>query len=150
MKEKLIELFEYNYYFNNKLIEFISENFQLKPEKSVKLLNHLINAQQIWNPRINNESEFEVWQINDWNNISKINADNYSKTLEIIHNENPRNIIEYKNSKGQKFINKIEDVLFHVINHSTYHRGQIATDIKNNGIEPLTTDYIFYKRKIEE
>ena len=45
MKEKLIELFEYNYYFNNKLIEFISENFQLKPEKSVKLLNHLINAQ---------------------------------------------------------------------------------------------------------
>lgn len=150
MKEKLIELFEYNYYFNNKLIEFISENFQLKPEKSVKLLNHLINAQQIWNARINNESEFEVWQINDWNNISKINADNYSKTLEIIYNENPRNIIEYKNSKGQKFINKIEDVLFHVINHSTYHRGQIATDIKNNGIEPLTTDYIFYKRKIEE
>lgn len=150
MKEKLIELFEYNYHFNNKLIEFISENFQIKPEKTVKLLNHLINAQQIWNARINNESEFEVWQINDWNNISKINTDNYVKTLKIIHNESPENIIEYKNSKGQKFINKIEDVLFHVINHSTYHRGQIATDIKNNGLEPINTDYIFYKRKIEE
>lgn len=150
MKEKFIELFEYNYHFNNKLIEFISENFQLKPEKTVKLLNHLINAQQIWNARINNESEFEVWQINDWNNISKINTDNYSKTLEIIHNKSPENSIEYKNSKGEKFINKIEDVLFHVINHSTYHRAQIATDIKNNGIEPINTDYIFYKRKIEE
>ena len=150
MKEKFIELFEYNYHFNNKLIEFISENFQLKPEKTVKLLNHLINAQQIWNARIKNEGEFEVWQINDWNNISKINTDNYSKTLEIIHNESLENSIEYKNSKGQKFINKIEDVLFHVINHSTYHRAQIATDIKNNGIEPINTDYIFYKRKIEE
>ena len=150
MKEKFIELFEYNYHFNKKLIEFISENFQLKPEKTVKLLNHLINAQQIWNARINNESEFEVWQINDWNNISKINTDNYSKTLEIIHNKSPENSIEYKNSKGEKFINKIEDVLFHVINHSTYHRAQIATDIKNNGIEPINTDYIFYKRKIEE
>ena len=150
MKEKFIEFFEYNYHFNNKLIEFISENFQLKPEKTVKLLNHLINAQQIWNARINNESEFEVWQINDWNNISKINTDNYSKTLEIIHNKSPENSIEYKNSKGQKFINKIEDVLFHVINHSTYHRAQTATDIKNNGIESINTDYIFYKRKIEE
>ncbi len=150
MKEKLIELFEYNYHFNSKLIEFVSENFQLKPEKTVKLLNHLINAQQIWNARINNESEFEVWQINDWNNISKINTDNYSKTLEIIHNKSPENSIEYNNSKGEKFINKIEDVLFHVINHSTYHRAQIATDIKNNGIEPINTDYIFYKRKIEE
>ena len=150
MKEKFIELFEYIYHFNNKLIEFISENFQLKPEKTVKLLNHLINAQQIWNARINNESEFEVWQINDWNNISKINTDNYSKTLEIIHNKSPENSIEYKNSKGEKFRNKIEDVLFHVINHSTYHRAQIATDIKNNGIEPINTDYILYKRKIEE
>lgn len=150
MKEKFIELFEYNYHFNNKLIEFISENFQLRSEKTVKLLNHLINAQQIWNARISNESEFEVWQINDWNNISKINTDNYSKTLEIINNESPENSIEYKNSKGQKFTNKIEDVLFHVINHSTYHRAQIATDIKNNGIEPINTDYIFYKRKIEE
>ena len=150
MKEKFIEFFEYNYHFNNKLIEFISENFQLKPEKTVKLLNHLINAQQIWNARINNESEFEVWQINDWNNISKINTDNYSKTLGIIHNESIENSIEYKNSKGQKFVNKIEDVLFHVINHSTYHRAQIATDIKNNGIESINTDYIFYKRKIEE
>lgn len=150
MKEKFIELFEYNYHFNKKLIEFISENFQLKPEKTVKLLNHLINAQQIWNARINNESEFEVSQINDWNNISKINTDNYSKTLGIIHNKSPENSIEYKNSKGEKFINKIEDVLFHVINHSTYHRAQIATDIKNNGIEPINTDYIFYKRKIEE
>ena len=75
------------------MIEFISENFQLKPEKTVKLLNHLINAQQIWNARINNESEFEVWQINDWNNISKINTDNYSKTLEIIHNKSPENSI---------------------------------------------------------
>lgn len=150
MKEKLIELFEYNYHFNNKLIEFISENFQEVPEKTLKLINHLIDAQQIWNTRINNEKEFGVWQINDWNSISNINADNYFKTLEIIHNQSLENIIEYKNSKEQKFTNKIIDVLFHVINHSTYHRAQIATDIKKHGIEPVNTDYIFYKRKIEE
>ena len=53
------------------------------------------------------------------------------------------------NSKGETFSNKIKDILFHIINHSTYHRAQIATDLKQNGIEPINTDYIFYKRKLE-
>lgn len=30
--------------------------------------------------------------------------------------------------------------------NATYHRGQIATDFKNTGLQPLVTDYIFYKR----
>ena len=149
MKEKFRELFEYNNHFNQKLINLISNNLQNVSEKTLKLINHLINAQQIWNARIINENEFEVWQINDWNKILEINNNNYSKTLKIIDEKNLENIIEYTNSKGQKFTNKIEDVLFHVINHSTYHRAQIATDLKNYEIEPINTDYIFYKRKIE-
>ena len=55
--------------------------------------------------------------------------------------------IIYKNSKGIEFSNTVQDVIFHVINHSTYHRAQIASDLKANGIEPINTDYIFYKRK---
>ena len=150
MKDKLNELFEYNYHFNKKWIEFLTENFQEVPEKSLKLINHLINAHQVWNARIDNETEFGVWQINVWSKISEINDENHAKTLKIIHEKSLENVIEYQNSKGQKFTNKIEDILFHIINHSTYHRAQIASDIRNCGIEPINTDYIFYKREIEE
>lgn len=150
MKEKFAELFEYNFYFNDKLISFVSENFKVVPEKTMTLLNHLVNAQQIWNARINGESEFEVWQINEWNRLTEINQKNYENSLQILNSLNVFDEIDYKNSKGQKFSNTIEDVLFHVINHSTYHRAQIATDIKNHGIEPMNSDYIFYKRKLEE
>jgi uncharacterized damage-inducible protein DinB len=69
MKEKFKELFEYNNYFNQKLIELLSKNSENISEKTVKLINHLINAQQIWNSRIINEKEFEVWQINEWNKM---------------------------------------------------------------------------------
>lgn len=41
---------------------------------------------------------------------------------------------------------KIKDIMFHIVNHSTYHRAQIATELKDHGIEPLKTDYILYKR----
>lgn len=149
MNEEFSELFEYNYVFNEKLIVLISENLQSVSEKTLKLLNHLINAQQIWNARIENEKEFEVWQINDWNIILNINNDNYLKTLSIINEISIDKTIEYTNSKGIKFSNKIKDILFHVINHSTYHRAQIATELKICGIEPINSDYIFYKRKME-
>lgn len=149
MKEEFKELFEYNYYFNEKLILLISENSNSISEKFFKLLNHLINAQQIWNARIKNEKEFDVWQINNWNIILNMNNENYSKTLNIINEINIENTIEYTNSKGIKFSNKIKDILFHVINHSTYHRAQIATELKVCGIEPINTDCIFYKRKME-
>jgi uncharacterized damage-inducible protein DinB len=44
------------------------------------------------------------------------------------------------------FSNTIKDILFHMINHSTHHRAQIAMDMRNNKLEPLPLDYIFYKR----
>ena len=149
MKEEFENLFEYNNHFNQILISLISENRQNVSEKIVKLINHLINAQQIWNARITNEKEFEVWQINNWDENSIIDNHNYKRTLKIISEYNLNSTIEYKNSKGTTFTNKIKDVLFHVINHSTYHRAQIATELKNCGIEPINTAYIFYKRKSE-
>jgi len=149
MKEGFEEWFEYNNCANQKLIALISDNLLVVSERIFQLINHLINAHQIWNARINSEEEFEVWQINNWKDLLNINNDNYSETLRIIEVINPANSIEYSNSKGLKFSSKINDILFHVINHSTYHRAQIATELKNCGIEPINTDYIFYKRTLK-
>jgi len=149
MKEEFKELFAYNNHFNQKLIALLSENLQSISDKNLRLINHLVNAQQIWNARITSEEEFEVWQVNKWEELLRIDNENYSKSIEIIDSSKLDNIIEYVNSKGIKFSNKIKDILFHIINHSTYHRAQIATELKNCGIEPINTDYVFYKRKIE-
>ncbi|WP_379084396.1 DinB family protein [Pedobacter sp. UC225_65] len=40
----------------------------------------------------------------------------------------------------------VKDILFHVFNHSTYHRAQIATLFKESGITPPVTDFIILKR----
>ena len=36
----------------------------------------------------------------------------------------------------------MEDVLLHVVMHSVYHRGQIATEVRAAGHTPAYTDYI--------
>ncbi|WP_312901139.1 DinB family protein [Chryseobacterium taichungense] len=146
MKEKLIDLFEYTYHFNTEMIKVISENLERVDEKTISLINHTLNAQQIWNSRILNEKTFEVWQINPFEALGEINQQNFEKSIEVINNFDPDQKITYQNSRGVAFENTVFEMLFQAINHSTYHRGQINSLLKQNGIEPVLTDYIFYKR----
>lgn len=146
MKEKMVDLFDYTYHFNKEMIRVISENISKTDEKTIGLINHTLNAQQIWNSRILREKSFEVWQINPFEKLDEINAQNYQKSVDIVQNTDLNKIIEYQNSGGMKFQNSIFEILFQAINHSTYHRGQINFLLKQSGIEPVLTDYIFYKR----
>lgn len=146
MREKLIDLIEYTYHFNKEMIKIISENFSKIDDKAISLINHTLNAQQIWNARIVGEKSFEVWQINPSEDWEEINHQNFRKSIHIIENFDLDKRVEYQNSRGTKFENSIFEMLFHAINHSTYHRGQINTLLKQSGVEPILTDYIFYKR----
>jgi uncharacterized damage-inducible protein DinB len=42
----------------------------------------------------------------------------------------------------------VEQIMIHLVNHSSYHRGQIAMLLRQNGFEPVNTDYITYDRVI--
>lgn len=141
------EAFEYNHHFNKEIIKLIIENSPKVSEKTINLINHILNAQQIWNERIINETnKIGVWDIRELNELLSINERNYSESLNILSSLELNKTLSYKTSKEVEFNNSIKDILFHVINHSTYHRGQIASELKTSGIEPISTDYIFYKR----
>lgn len=147
MKGFFNQLFDYNFYCNKKLIEECT-TLGIVPEKSALLFSHILNAHHIWNARIQGKpSDYEVFQlhlIRDW---ADIHYENQRSSFEIVTNaDNFEKRIDYENSQGRLFTNTLQDMLFHIINHSTYHRGQIATDFRNNGIEPLVLDYTFYKR----
>ncbi|KIC61510.1 DinB family protein [Chryseobacterium taiwanense] len=146
MKEKLIDLFEYTYHFNREMIKVIAGNLEKIDEKTISLINHILNAQQVWNSRILNEKSFEVWQIHPFDDLDEINQQNFEKSIEIIEESDLDKEIAYQNSRGTKFENTIFEMLFQAINHSTYHRGQINSQLKQKGIDPILTDYIFYKR----
>ncbi len=141
------EILEYTYIFNERVIDALLIAIA-PPEKSVTLINHTINAQQIWNARIEKKSSpVGVWLIRPLHELKIINFENYQKSLAIVAACNFDEKISYSNSTGKAYENTVRDMMFHAINHSTYHRGQIATDFKLNGIAPLSADYIFYQRE---
>lgn len=146
MKAFFNELLEYTFHFNDKVIDSLIASTEI-PEKSLRLLNHTINAQQIWNARIEKKPlALGVWEMRETALLKGLNSSNYENSMRIVAEYDFNKKIRYTNSKGQVFENTVRDMLFHIVNHSTYHRGQIATDCKLHGMEPLATDYIFYKR----
>jgi uncharacterized damage-inducible protein DinB len=147
MKPFLRELFEYNHDCNQRLIMWFEENETGAPAKAMQLFNHIINAHQIWNNRIIPLQDlFAVWQEHNITELSTLDFESYSLSRAIIDKMELNAAISYRNSKGQVYENSVGDILFHISNHSTYHRGQIAVLLRDQDLEPVSTDYIFYKR----
>lgn len=55
--------------------------------------------------------------------------------------------LSYRNLKGDDFSEPLVDQLVHVVNHSSYHRGQVATLMRQAGFAAPATDLIVFKRE---
>jgi uncharacterized damage-inducible protein DinB len=55
--------------------------------------------------------------------------------------------IEYRTLSGTPSVSRIDHMIQHVVNHATYHRGQVVTLLRQAGGRPLNTDLIAYARE---
>ncbi|ASZ09658.1 hypothetical protein KTO58_27710 [Chitinophaga pendula] len=142
-------LFDYNYHYNQQLTTLFATHGDTLPEKCVLLFSHILNSHQIWNARIESrEPGVGVWDLHPREQLREIDQQNYEDSLRILRERRLEAIIHYRTFKGDPFSNSVQDLLFQVINHSTYHRGQIATALRVADIPPINTDYIFYKMTV--
>ena len=56
----------------------------------------------------------------------------------------PGRIVEYRNLQGKPFAYPVGVMLQHLVNHSTYHRGQVTSQLRQLGARPLSTDLLRY------
>lgn len=146
MQDFFKDIFEYHHHFNQKLVGMLQEYQDRITERSIPLFSHIVNAHQIWNSRILNTASLGVNDVHSLERCLDLDKTNFSDTLRILRDVDLAKKIEYKTSKGQPFQNTVREVLFQVVNHTTHHRGQIVSDLRQQGIAPPVTDYIFYKR----
>lgn len=143
MKSFFKELFDYDQHSNIKIAESFLTNLNVVSDESVKIFCHILNAHEIWNSRIlGSKSKFGIWDPHNPMDFKKIITANRVNTGSLIERVSLDENIRYSNDKRKK----IREILFHIINHSTYHRGQIAMDFRKHGIEPIATDYIHYHK----
>jgi uncharacterized damage-inducible protein DinB len=57
-------------------------------------------------------------------------------------------VIEFKTTAGVSYAQPLSQCLQHLANHGTYHRGQMATMLRQLGAKPVGTDMIgFYRER---
>ncbi|WP_461452590.1 DinB family protein [Mucilaginibacter sp.] len=150
MKSYFLKLFNYDQFANKAILKSIIQVGE--PEQAVKLMAHLLAAQQIWLNRCKglHATGIVLWPDQKANTFEKIIDENHKAWMDFLDGlkvEDFKKIIAYKNSKGDSYENLTEDILAHLINHGTHHRAQIGQQLKLAGIESLpNTDYIFYMR----
>lgn len=146
MKSFFRDLFQYNHHYNSQLLSAMTGYADRTPEKSLRLMSHIVNVHHIWSARIQGVMPlWENWKTHEIQEAVEMDEGNLSASLHILDRDELDRLVHYTTGQGKTFGHSVRDLLFQVINHSTYHRGQIATDFRQNGLEPLLTDYIFYK-----
>ena len=96
---------------------------------------------------MNSKPTQAVWDTFEISELQYINNENHASSLKISDHYDLNSPIHYRNTKGKEFSNSVDDILYHIINHSTYHRGQLMSELKSQGVMPISTDFIFFKRK---
>ena len=62
--------------------------------------------------------------------------------------DNFNRVLKYKNFVGDYYENNVEHIMMHLVNHGSYHRGQVAVLLRDNGYEPINTDFITWDRVV--
>jgi uncharacterized damage-inducible protein DinB len=144
----LARLFRYNQWANREAL--ISLRAAPPPPRSLRLIGHIVGAETLWHARLTGErAPLAVWpdlapgQIETW--LGDLDG-MWTKYLERVVPARLGDRVSYTNTKGDAFTSTVEDVLTHVVMHSAYHRGQIATDVRAAGREPAYTDFIHATR----
>jgi uncharacterized damage-inducible protein DinB len=162
MKELLQQYAAYNLWANQTLLELILRLPQQQQIAEVpssfnslqKTIVHLWNAEAVWWQRVKLVEKVIAPQeafTGDLKTAASAVFEQDRKWLEWVQTS-PERMFQhefiYQNSKRETFKQPVFQVLLHVFNHSTYHRGQLVNILRQLGVQNLpATDFSAWGRK---
>lgn len=119
--------------------------------KSVRdTLVHVASAQWIWLSRWKGTSPKAMWPSQDYPRFSAL-KDRWdalhAETEAFVASQSEVSLereVSYQNLRGEPKRNILGLLLLHMVNHSTYHRGQVTTLLRQLSAEPLPTDLAMF------
>jgi uncharacterized damage-inducible protein DinB len=160
LKELLLQYSKYNYWANQRLLNVIislpaevADVTIVSSFESLRLtLSHMLITEQTWWQRVKpgelvltknptaslpEISEGLIKQSMVWNEWLE-----RSPLIEI------EQVLKYQNSRKEEFEQPVYQLLLHLFNHQSYHRGQLVTMLNQLNIKPIpATDFIIWSRE---
>lgn len=112
-------------------------------------LVHTLWSEWIWLERLHGRSPMEVFDPAQFPTIESLRArwsvveSGFAALIDERATDLAR-LVTYTNRKGEQWTYPVDQILHHVVNHGTYHRGQVVTLLRQLGHIPPTTDLLVF------
>ena len=159
--EEMRVLYDYNAWANRRVMDAAAA---LTPEQFTKPLGssfssardtlaHIYGAEWIWLERFQGRSPAGLPDVNQFANIASLRErwlEHEARLLNFVRGLTQADldrVMEYKTLKFGVYRNPLWQSMQHLINHGTYHRGQVTTLLRQLGAQPILTDLMHFYRE---
>jgi uncharacterized damage-inducible protein DinB len=162
MAREFQELYAYNRWANARTLDAASavptEDLSREVISSfpsvLATLAHIVSGEWVWLSRWRGESPRD-WPSFDLSTLPAVRArfDEVDAGLETfvggLRERDLERKVPYKTMEGTPYNQSLAHMLRHVVNHSSYHRGQVTTLLRQLGGVPVSTDLIRFYRGLK-
>jgi uncharacterized damage-inducible protein DinB len=159
--EDIRQLYDYNTWANHRAIDaaaaLTAEQFT-KPLGSSfasvrDTLAHIHGAEWIWLGRFQGRSPASLPDVTQFANLASLRErwlEHEARLLGFVRGVTQADldrVMEYKTLKFGVYRNPLWQSMQHLVNHGTYHRGQVTTLLRQLGALPILTDLMHFYRE---
>ncbi|MBS1918415.1 MAG: DinB family protein [Bacteroidetes bacterium] len=159
MKQLLQQYAAYNVWANEAVSDAINQLSYEQHHKQItssfeslyKMVYHVFGAENIWWRRLHKEQNITAPPDNFSGSVRELTQswkrqdEAWLNWITLVDETVLAENLYYKNLKGVEFNMPLYQVVHHVFNHSTYHRGQLITMLRQTGAETVpATDFILW------
>ena len=143
-------LFAYDAWANQEALASLRQSATPVP-RALQWMAHIFAAQRIWIDRL----EYQPQSIPVWPDFTAEQCQQQAAELSVLWKNylaatteaDLAQTITYKNSQGDSWSSRKDDILMHLILHAAHHRGQVASAVRAAGFTPAYTDFIHSIRR---
>jgi uncharacterized damage-inducible protein DinB len=159
--EEVRVLFDYNAWADRRALDsaegLTAEQFLKQMGSSFSsvrdTLAHIWGAEWVWLERFQGRSPASLPDVGQFAELAALRArwaeeeQRMQKFIARITQEDLDRVFEYRTFKFGQYSNPMWQSMQHVVNHGTYHRGQVATMVRQLGGTPLASDLMHFYRE---
>jgi uncharacterized damage-inducible protein DinB len=156
--QEISKLFAYNRWANARTLEPVSKLTSEEYGRTLggsfpsvgETLAHIYAAEWIWLERWQGRSPRGLPPAQDVPTLEELREkwraveDGQRAFVDAVTEARMTEVVTYVNVKGETWSYPLGEMFVHLVNHSTYHRGQVATMLRQLGKAPHSTDYLVF------
>lgn len=162
MKHRAIQQYNYHQWANNQFLEHLKElpaDIYTQEIESVfssiaEVITHVYRADGMWLSVMSGDSFEETMQVikkletqskgKGLTNMQKLYEELAKQYSAFFEHQNLDEVISIEHPRYGSLETSVASLVQHVVNHGTYHRGNITAMLRQQGEKGTPTDYVFY------